>query len=447
MSLASRPWQGIVLALSIAFCLAPLGATAQPSLPWTDANPLEKLFGKPGESRRSTTERKGSAAAPSAPALSAVPIPDARPDAGAEVSSPSVESNAPAEEMPAEEADKVPNAAVAGSKPAVPDSENAASGGPSSPPVTPDGSPTPPTDAEPAVAIKPEPADAEAAPVPVADDASPEAPANTDEAADTSVSAPINPLPADPATTATKPISEIPVPELRPATATEADPLPPTPVVPPPAAETEAEAPNSTDKLKARTEEITPAAAVDAAAAVEDAELCEAELRQRGVAFTVDRSISEGDCGVLRPVNVTRLSSGVAVSPKTQMLCRTALALDTWMSDSVVPAAKAQVPDDKLTEFRHASTYVCRPRASEGGISEHARGSAIDISAFVFEGRAEIGVDIQAPGTSEAAFQAAVRKGACGPFKTVLGPGTDADHANHFHLDVAARRNGATYCK
>jgi hypothetical protein len=40
-----------------------------------------------------------------------------------------------------------------------------------------------------------------------------------------------------------------------------------------------------------------------------------------------------------------------------------------------------------------------------------------------------------------------VRKAACGPFKTVLGPGSDADHALHFHFDLAPRRHGGTFCQ
>ena len=40
-----------------------------------------------------------------------------------------------------------------------------------------------------------------------------------------------------------------------------------------------------------------------------------------------------------------------------------------------------------------------------------------------------------------------IRKAACGPFKTVLGPGSDADHATHFHVDLAKRRNGGTFCQ
>ncbi|TIS79786.1 MAG: extensin family protein, partial [Mesorhizobium sp.] len=44
-------------------------------------------------------------------------------------------------------------------------------------------------------------------------------------------------------------------------------------------------------------------------------------------------------------------------------------------------------------------------------------------------------------------FLNAVRKAACGPFKTVLGPGSDADHSLHLHLDLAPRRNGGTFCQ
>ncbi|HEY9057221.1 MAG TPA: extensin family protein [Aurantimonas sp.] len=257
-----------------------------------------------------------------------------------------------------------------------------------------------------------------------------------------------NPMPGP---ASERPIGDIPVPETRPA-ATIGDAAPVAPKTP----ATKAAKPDVTgsadpgrapDKLKAREAAITPAAAVLAAAAIEDAKMCEAELEKRGVLFTIGESISEGACGVLRPVNIERLSSGVAVSSGTKLLCRSALALDRWMTDSVVPAAKASFPTETLTEFRHASTYVCRTRASENGISEHARGSAVDIAAFAFRDGTRIGVEAHPPDSPEARFQRAVREGACGPFKTVLGPGTDADHATHFHLDIAARLNGGTYCK
>ncbi|RVC58123.1 extensin family protein, partial [Mesorhizobium sp. M00.F.Ca.ET.038.03.1.1] len=35
----------------------------------------------------------------------------------------------------------------------------------------------------------------------------------------------------------------------------------------------------------------------------------------------------------------------------------------------------------------------------------------------------------------------------CGQFKTGLGPGSDAEHALHFHFDLEPRRNGSTFCQ
>ncbi|MEF2552490.1 extensin family protein [Aurantimonas sp. A2-1-M11] len=247
----------------------------------------------------------------------------------------------------------------------------------------------------------------------------------------------------DPALTgeeaAERPVTAIPLPERRPAGSAGAAPAAPVSAQPDERA--------TPEELRAREPAITPAAAVEAAAAIADARTCEAELTRRGVEYTVGESISEGDCGVLRPIDLDRLSSGVLMSQPTQLLCRSALALEIWMTTSVVPAAKTQFPDDTLSAFRHASTYVCRSRSSGSRISEHARGSAIDIADFGFASGRRVGVEAQEKGSPEQAFQRSVREGACGPFKTVLGPGTDADHATHFHLDIAARRRGGTYCK
>ena len=299
-----------------------------------------------------------------------------------------------------------------------------------------------------------------------------------------------------------------PVPKTRPDRSAETDGRPDDVA---PAAKQRVTTP---DALRDAMEKITPAATVAAAAAIKNAKACEAALRERGVAFTVHPSISEGACGVLRPVTIRSLSDGTKISGETQLLCRTALALNDWVTNTVTPAARdAFGPEGKLSALNEISTYVCRPRASEDRISEHARGSAIDIGAFALSDGSTIpvraieselgaharetpdsadgaapdeplatggdgsaagekaagdGEEPPSPGSAEAAsdsnsepaqssaakedhrekkFLDAVRSAACGPFKTVLGPGTDADHATHFHFDMAARRNGATYCK
>ncbi len=192
---------------------------------------------------------------------------------------------------------------------------------------------------------------------------------------------------------------------------------------------------------------VTPEESVEAAAALLDAEACETELIERGVRFVVEDSISDGECGVLRPIRIEALSSGATVAPPTQMLCRTALALDIWVSEGVVPAARDLLGGAKVTSISQASTYVCRARASESRISEHSRGSAIDISAFQLADGRSLEVKAQAPSSQDDTFLAKARRTACGPFRTVLGPGTDADHDTHFHLDIAARNNDSTYCR
>ena len=53
--------------------------------------------------------------------------------------------------------------------------------------------------------------------------------------------------------------------------------------------------------------------------------------------------------------------------------------------------------------------------------------------------------------TQESAFLHEAHAGACGEFTTVLGPGSDAFHYNHLHLDLAmhGRTNTGprTYCR
>ncbi|MBB3952030.1 extensin family protein [Aureimonas jatrophae] len=193
--------------------------------------------------------------------------------------------------------------------------------------------------------------------------------------------------------------------------------------------------------------EVTPSESVEAAAAVEDAKACEDELRARGARFEVRPTISDGDCGVLQPVELTKLSNGVTISGKTQFLCRTALALDIWVADGVAPAAAKELGGRTVASLADISTYQCRARASESRISEHSRGSAIDIGAITLSDDHVIRVEAQAPGSAEDRFLADIRRAACGPFRTVLGPGTDSDHGTHLHLDIAARTNEATYCR
>lgn len=94
------------------------------------------------------------------------------------------------------------------------------------------------------------------------------------------------------------------------------------------------------------------------------------------------------------------------------------------------------------------ATYDCRSRNSQAGtkLSEHAKGNAIDIGRFHFADGSKLEVG-SAKGKSQKEFMKSLRDAACTYFTTVLGPGSDAYHRDHFHFDIAKRRRGYRYCK
>lgn len=142
-------------------------------------------------------------------------------------------------------------------------------------------------------------------------------------------------------------------------------------------------------------------------------------------------------CGIAEPVRVTSVD-GVRLRGGATIDCGTAKALKTWIDKGMRPAFAKEV-----VELQIAASYVCRPRNNVRGnkISEHGRGKAVDIAAFVF-----------ADGSSWTVlndYNRQVRKAhkaACGIFGTTLGPGSDGYHENHLHFDTAAYRSGP-YCR
>jgi hypothetical protein len=175
---------------------------------------------------------------------------------------------------------------------------------------------------------------------------------------------------------------------------------------------------------------------------------CLERLTALGVVFTEQAPIDpDGACHVDHPLAVTALGAGVSIEPEAVMNCRTAEALALWMAHVVAPAAKEHLDATPQTVV-HDSTYVCRTRnnAPGGKLSEHAHANAVDVAAIAFAGREPLKIGPHDGGGAEAGFQAAIRAGACGYFTTVLGPGSDAAHAEHFHFDLAARRGGYRLC-
>lgn len=177
---------------------------------------------------------------------------------------------------------------------------------------------------------------------------------------------------------------------------------------------------------------------------------CGVALASLGVALTPLPPIEEGECGVTQPVAITALSGGaVDFTAKAIVGCETAETVANFVRTSVEPAARRTFGEE-LTGLRIAASYACRNRDNlpDTKLSEHARGNAIDISGFRIGDR---WIEVEsgwAAGGKDTAFLKTVRKAACGPFATVLGPGSDSFHTDHFHLDTIRRgKHGrALYC-
>ena len=243
---------------------------------------------------------------------------------------------------------------------------------------------------------------------------------------------------AEPAEEPAADLLSIPMPRLRPddtgkaalgyapASGLESAPLIPSTLTPPAAPEPEA---RPSLPLK-----VPPPAARST---------CGAVIARLGVEATAEDSFNEGACGIRAPVSVAGLDGGaVAFTTDALLDCSLAEALATWMAETVQPIA-ARTLGARVTGLRIAASYACRNRDSlaDAKLSEHARGNAIDISAFKLEGIGWIEVEGGwTGGGARAAFLRDVRQSACGPFTTVLGPGSDVYHSNHFHLDRAKRR-------
>jgi hypothetical protein len=142
-------------------------------------------------------------------------------------------------------------------------------------------------------------------------------------------------------------------------------------------------------------------------------------------------------CGVPEAVRVTSVA-GVRLSQAATVDCSVATALNTWVDEVAQPAF-----DGRLSELRIAAHYICRSRNNVKGakISEHGKGRAIDISAFVLTDGRVLTVADNYNRTLRKIYKAA-----CGIFKTTLGPGSDGYHEDHFHFDTSARKGGA-YCR
>ncbi|HEX8164741.1 MAG TPA: extensin family protein [Beijerinckiaceae bacterium] len=237
-------------------------------------------------------------------------------------------------------------------------------------------------------------------------------------------------------------LAEAPLPPPRPhglGTAPETAAAVPLPPERPPGIEAEPPSPAS------------PAPGVAAGAAAvgsEDAEACLVRLAKLGVRAEPAPAVEDGACGSPHPLRLAGLPDGLEVAPPALVTCPVAEALAKWTLEAVSAEAERHL-SEAPRKILIGTSYECRGRNRQAGakLSEHAFANAVDVMGFAFHKRPAVAVAARNGESPEALFQAAVRARACAYFTTVLGPGSDAAHADHLHLDMRERRPGIRICQ
>lgn len=158
-----------------------------------------------------------------------------------------------------------------------------------------------------------------------------------------------------------------------------------------------------------------------------------------------------GACGMDYPFKVAAFGEGsVSLKTRATLACPMIPRTDSWLAEVVQPAAQAAF-GQPVVEMR-AGSYSCRPRNNRSGakLSEHSFGNALDIMAFrLADGREVTVVKGWKGAPDEQDFLREVFVGACRYYTTVLGPGADMFHYDHFHLDLARHdpRGQRSICK
>jgi hypothetical protein len=178
---------------------------------------------------------------------------------------------------------------------------------------------------------------------------------------------------------------------------------------------------------------------------------CRAELRRLGVEFEDRPRISQGpSCGIAYPVKLSGLSGNIDVKPAVTLNCQVTLAFAKWVKNELAPSARYRYLTG-VQKIVPMGGYSCRrmnnSRQRNNPMSEHAKGNAIDIGQIVLKDGHEI--DVRKKGLfslREGGLLKSVRSDSCKYFNTVLGPGSNAEHWNHFHFDLRSRKSGRRHC-
>ena len=200
-----------------------------------------------------------------------------------------------------------------------------------------------------------------------------------------------------------------------------------------------------------RTAAHEPAESAKPEPAIDEA--CLERLKTAGIEFEAVSmpTASKPGCMIDTPVRLRAVKLGarsrtsIRLPDQPTLSCRFGERFGQWLRDLVAPLIAGDL-DVELKSVRTGPGYECRNRnrADQGKLSAHATGLAADVESFeLTNGRT---VQVKPDGDEQIrATVSAIRVAACGWFTTVLGPGSDAAHANHMHVDIIQHGSSDRY--
>jgi hypothetical protein len=224
------------------------------------------------------------------------------------------------------------------------------------------------------------------------------------------------------------------------ASAAPTDALPPLPRPRPAGAP-----PRITPHEAAPAEHVQPEPAIDQA--------CLDRLGAAGIEFesiTLPPGVKSG-CAIDTPVRLKavklapRWRTSIRLPDEPTLSCRFGERFGHWLRDLVAPLIAGELAVE-LKSVRTGPGYECRNRnrAEAGKISAHASGLAADVASFELANGRTLTVKPDGDEHMQATVTA-IRVAACGWFTTVLGPGSDAAHTDHMHIDIMQHGSSDRY--
>lgn len=152
-------------------------------------------------------------------------------------------------------------------------------------------------------------------------------------------------------------------------------------------------------------------------------------------------------CVITEPViliSITSPKQVIQFPDRPLLSCTMAERLATFSMAIASPMALSAY-GKPLAAISTGPGFECRPRNRQAGakVSSHGQGNAVDVMLMELSGRRKIVVE-KPVGPEMVKFLASFRIAACQAFNTVLGPGSDASHANHIHIDIEPRGKSGT---